>query len=342
MPKPHYVIHIGPMKTASTYVQRCLVGAAAELAAQGVYVPRELAEPNAPSVHAPVLTAARTGEIPPDMRAIFAALNRSDHKIVLLTTEHFSGLRAPAIVRLRDMIDADRVTIAYMCRRWSDRLTSACYQKIFAGGVQALPEFVARLMGGEGDMTELDYSLVWERWANVFGRDAIKIVPLSNITDIGADIFARFCTDVLNIEQVPVPPQKGRKAWATPGPQETELLRALNVLNMQRAGKSGSAMFWGLQGQRAKRDLPALFAKMDASAQTFPLDDTAFYFDALYARLEAYADRLSSDADGPQMFTRQARAATYISPDVWLRAGLLGELQAMYEDIVAAGPRVGR
>jgi hypothetical protein len=339
MTKPRYVIHIGPMKTASTYLQRCIGGAAEDLKTHDVYVPRELTNGVHLNVHNPVLNALRNKERFDKMKPKVAAVNAAGHGTVLLSSEFFVFATPERLLRLRELLGTDDVTIAYMCRRWSDRITSLCFQSVFYGHTRTLPEFAARLMAGEDDEGDLDYALVWQRWADVFGRDALKIVPFSNIVDGKADIFDRFCTDVLGITDVPEPPQMGRKAWVSSEPQEAELVRALNVIHAQHGGRVDPAMYRGFRALSKKLDLAPLFDAVAECECSFVLDDRNPSLDAVYARLEGFADRLSSTRDGAHMFTRKARKASYFGQDYLLRDGVLERLRDLYKQIVAAAEK---
>ena len=205
---PKYIIHIGPMKTGSTYLQRCIVEAAEVLAAHGIYYPRELADEKHHVVHTPILVAARNETQFEPMRAEFARLNKADHRAILLSNEYFAFLKPPAIDRLRRMIGSDDVRIVYSCRRWSDRIPSMWFQSLFSGGTQTLPEFYAQLISNQTEEQDIDYTIVWQRWADAFGRSALAIFPFSSIADSGAGVFTRFCADVLDLTGVEEPPAK--------------------------------------------------------------------------------------------------------------------------------------
>lgn len=256
---PRYVIHIGPMKTGSTYLQKCLTQARPALRRLGVLLPQDLAGPNQPIVHRRVLSALRQPQHWEEARQAFQRLNESGARTVLLTDEFLADLSAEEVARLPGLMgDVPDVRIVYAVRRWSDRLPSQWFQHVFFGGTLTLPEWLGqqlrRKTGAAGTAgaagaavapgNEVAYARVWRRWAEVFGRQGIVLFPFSTVVDAGDDPFDRFCADVLEIAP-PAVPARGQKAWTSAEPRETELARALNMLAKAQAQAQGQAQAGG-------------------------------------------------------------------------------------------------
>jgi hypothetical protein len=52
-------------------------------------------------------------------------------------------------------------------------------RQIMMGYYLTFSEFYIRLLTSPENIVDLNYSIVWERVAKVFGRDSLRIVPLS-------------------------------------------------------------------------------------------------------------------------------------------------------------------
>ncbi|MEJ0045113.1 MAG: hypothetical protein WDN04_02405 [Rhodospirillales bacterium] len=133
---------------------------------------------------------------PPQYEAVrrkFAQLNSSGYRTILLSNEFLASLGLGEIEKLRELIGAPDIRVVFFCRRWTDRIPSMCFQKIFAGGTHALPEFFVRLTGSRRSRKEFDYALVWDHWSQVFGRENLLLFPFSNFVDREQDVYQRFC-----------------------------------------------------------------------------------------------------------------------------------------------------
>ena len=333
---PHYFVHIGPMKTASSYLQNCLLDTADALLAHGVFFPRDLADPASPHVHHPVMRAVRNKDRHAAMAARFAALRQGPHDRIVITSEFLTALGPGGIRRFKQMVGPGRFTIVSMCRRWSDRFSSAWFNDIQTGGTRTLPQYTESLLAEALQSREVDYSLVWENWAEVFGRDALRIVPMSSIGDASEDVFDHFCTDILDIGAPPVPPRQGRKINPSGGPLDAELVRALNTISVEQGVAPHTSMYFGYLAARKQLDVQPLLTTIGAHQKPFVLDDDEPRLAAAFARLEAYADRL---AWGTTPFIRRTRTVQTIDA-AWLEEqGVRVRLAELQREIAAAAAR---
>ncbi len=58
-----------------------------------------------------------------------------------------------------------------------------------------------RLLNNPGQTGVINYSKVWDRFATVFGRQSLKIVPFSNLVDASVDPFDHFCRVILGLSE---------------------------------------------------------------------------------------------------------------------------------------------
>jgi hypothetical protein len=340
---PRYIVHVGPLKTASTYLQQCLTAARTELSAAGISYPVELADEHARFMHMPVFRALGRDRAE-SLRGIFAQLNASGHHTIVLSCEHLILLRPEALGALRDVTGASEIQIVYTCRRWSDRLSSLWNQTLFMGSTQSLPEFhLAMLAGGPPsyfpkwmreleDNSDVDYSVSWRAIESVFGRAALKIFPYSTIIDRGGDIFEQFCQDVLGLPQAPPTPVTGTLRWASLPTQDQEILRMLNQLYIDVHGHESDATRARFVRSRKMFDTKRIETAMEPFAAALTIDDNNIQFDRAFQNMSAYGDCVLG---GPALFERRRKPARYVQPGYLLRHGVREDLHEIYARIAA-------
>jgi len=341
MPLPRYVIHVGPTKTGSSYLQLCLADAAPALAAHGVCVPMQ--NPQARRVvHAHAYRAARSETVGDRaaVRAYFAQINAQGFHTVVLTAELMSYLKIGQLRQLRELTGAEQVEIVFAVRRWSDRVPSCWFQEIVNGCIETLPDYYTRLINTAQVNRELDYTIFLDKAASVFGRDALHLLPYSNIRDRGEDIFTRLCTDVLGLQAPPAPPSLGKSVWRTPAPETIELLRSLNTLGRQY--RVGTRIFELYRGQAGAIDTKMLFLWMSAAMGHFTIDDHAAELAPYYASLSAYADRLTGADANFEVFQRKRRAAPLVMASYQSIPGTMEAALDIFQQLCPPGARAGQ
>jgi hypothetical protein len=328
---PRYIIHVGPMKTGSTYLQKCLKAAADELEMLGIYYPREVLFKRQ-HLHMALYNKLRKGQ-EEDLKSEFIRLNESNYQTILLSCEFLSKLDHGQLSRLKAVIGVDDIEIVYVVRRWCDRIPSMWSQSLYPGGSETLPSFYIDLLNTIKDHPDIDYSILWNDIAMVFGRQNLSLFPYSTIVDHREDVFVRFCTDILRIDKVPKPKWFGTKVLGSQSVEDSEILRVLNELYFRAHGESSTQMYWQLKRFRRDKDLPATKAALALHHRTLQLDENAIHFAPIFARLESFADRLTL---GDTVFQRRARKEIYFSPNYLLEHGVYAEIQTLFAKLNAA------
>jgi hypothetical protein len=346
---PRYVIHVGPLKTASTYMQQCFTAVQPALQERGVYYPPELIDPDNKHMHMPVY-AAMVRKQSEKLRPIFARINAEGHETVVLSCEHLIFLRPEEFTQLRDLIGVPDIQIVYVVRRWSDRIASLWNQSLFMGGSQTLPEFYLGLLDGrtpeyyrktlgpKAGGYDIDYSLSWREHAAVFGRDAVRLFSYAAVTDGKSDVFERFCTDVLGMADVPTPKFLGDKRWASMPRDEAEILRALNAMYLKEHGETTVGLRNMIMWKRVPIDRAALGKAMEGETAELAIDDRAVHFDAPYARMTEFADRVvpGVGVTPGEVFERKKRQNAYAHQGWLVEPGVAEGLRALYEQMKVA------
>ena len=337
---PRYVIHIGPMKTASTYLQESLAASGEDLRREGVCYPAELLDAKHGVLHLPVYYALvrRQAET---LRPIFAKLNAEGHRIVLLSCEHLAFLPPDAFRTLKEETGASEFEIVYTCRRWSDRIGSLWNHSLFSGSAQSFHEFYFSVLAAEpliyypkrlkvaSASPDLDYSLTWDMLASVFGRDSLSIFPYSAIMDRKEDVFERFCTDVLGLAQAPPTKFAGLRRWASMTTITRELVRVLNDMHFN-ATADRSSMFTPLGRIRKQCDLIRLKQAIGEATAKVVVQDSMAQFATAFERMSRYSDRVIG---GGPLFEFSEKPVEYAQPGYMLNDGIREDYQAIYRKI---------
>ncbi len=340
---PRYIIHIGPLKTASTYIQECLTAVRLDLEAQGICYPADLLDENARFMHMPVVRALRRNQSA-SLKEVFGRLNQAGHHTILLSCEHMIFLKPEQFAALRDATGASDISVVYTCRRWSDRLASIWNQNLMMGDAQTLPEFFLSLVAGigpsympkwvreQGPGADFDYSLTWQTIEKVFGRDALTIFPYSEILDRGGDVYVQFCRDVLGLAEAPATNLTGTRRWASLGTTDQEILRVLNRLHVNEHGEQTDQVRANFMRRRKHYDTARIVEAMAPSSAEMTIDDNSVLFDAPFDNMNRYVDRV---AGADILFERRQKQARYVQAEYLLRDGVREDLHGIYAQIAA-------
>ena len=338
-----YVVHIGPMKTASTYLQQCLKAARSQLLAQGIYYAREFIAENNKFMHMRLHYALMRNRMQ-ELRQGFAALNACGAHTVVLSCEHMMFQREAGYELLRELTEGAAVDIVYFSRRWSDRYASIWNQTLLMGGSQTFPEFFMSMLSGKspnfyppkvraaGLQLDFDYAVIWRMVAQVFGRESLTIFPYSTTVDDGGDVYELFCKTVLGLADAPKVTLAGEKLWASMPTEDAELLRVLNDMHFRATGEQDAAVRGAFLKERKRIDFGGVAAAMQASLTETEIDDGAPYFDPPYGRMSEFRDRVIG---GGEVFARKRKDIRHFKSGYLLAGGVREALQSLYARVAA-------
>jgi hypothetical protein len=337
---PRYVIHIGPPKAGSKYLQSSLINLRKQLARRKISYPTTLM-PRPPS-HA-ALDLLRSGNRSPVLERAFSELNAAGHDVIVLSWEGACNLPEPALACLRDLIGSrNEVKIVYYCRSFAERVPSLWKQQIKAGRSVTLPEFCDRVCRTPIRGHEFNPSLLWKRWSTVFGRESLHLVSFNNLRDHKVDLFDHFAATFLGWAGVAQP--KRRNLHESPDAADTEMGRALNALHLANIGKdaenSRGGLFFTYMRLKPQLEFGPILEAMQHDTRTMTFDDNATAFLPVYDALMAFKDRLTNQEYGTEMFSRGVNEVSYVRQDYLLQPGVVPALQDIYR-IVHAAPVSG-
>jgi hypothetical protein len=332
---PKYVIHIGPPKAGSKYLQSSLASLRQRLARAKIFYPPTLMTEARRAAHSALDPLLRAGGPNAALEQAFATMNAADHEVIVLSWEGAYTLPVQALEYLRSLTGPqNEVAVVFYLRRFSERLPSLWKQEIKAGRTVTLPEAVVRATRHPMEGVEYNATLSWDRWANVFGRDSLNLVSLDNLREHKVDLFDHFALTFLNWKGTARPNRP--KIHESPDAVDTEMTRALNAIHRGRAGAESGNIFVAYQRLKPELDLGPIMPAMEHDTATIRIDDKAAVFQPVYQALMTYKDRLASPEYGTEMFTRGVAEVSYVRQDYLLQPGVMPAMQAIYRTVRAA------
>jgi hypothetical protein len=231
----------------------------------------------------------------------------------VFSCEAFPYLSETGLILLRDLIGRSDTKMVFYARRWSDRFFSMWSQQLKKGQFMCFPDYCASFFRKNGWHMEVDYSVLWERHATVFGRENIQLISYSNLMDRKLNIFDHFCQEVLGVAGT-LPEEKPREAANTAlSIMDAEILRVLNHIEYTRTGTIGPEPRKAFRRLRRQQgNLDKIYALMEPEEAALVIDDQAVQFDPAFANMEQFADLLVGDDPGATIFQRRSSRSRYI------------------------------
>jgi hypothetical protein len=228
---------VGPHKTGSTYLQNRLLKNRDRLRSLGWDYPefglRQFAHHRL--YHWLAGNEQAAGDI---TEAGVAALLESSPRLIL-SSEDFVYLRPDRLQRLKALLPDTAVQIVYFIRSPVDLWPSHWQELVRHGRDDTLLEYLATFAGltrvfepaGMNPIAHLT------KYADAFGKDALKLICYDNVVQQGGDIFDLFWSQCLGLADA-APPGEQRIVHPSQPLDMIEMLRSLNQLYRENNGKS--------------------------------------------------------------------------------------------------------
>lgn len=333
---PEYLVHIGPHKTGTTYLQgglRLLHGALAE---NGVVFPLEWAvSPSNPSL-LKLVEQLRAPHGRADLEPSFAALNAGPHRAVVLSAEGFSNMGPDDIAVLRELIGNNPVRIVFYCRRWCELLPSAWRETIKHGRTYSFADVVADQSRRPRASATVNFGMVLRRWVNAFGLDRVHLVSYSALVDAKEDLLRHFLETFLGLGRL----MDGADLTsvqrnASVSLEDTEILRALNELAGQRPGGTAGEVRRMFLRYREQISLDVTMAAIERHRYSIRLDDNAAPLALLHRDLyKTYGQRLVAPKPSHGLFAPAAKDVPAVNAAFRDEPGVRAELAAAHAQVI--------
>jgi hypothetical protein len=238
-PSPRLVLHVGPHKTATTYIQNNLAACRERLSKAGWIYPDDLGiTPGVPEAHHDLSYRAETyfwpGRENHHQLTGLAAKIRATGKNLLLSAEGFSMWALSQYLRLADVLGFPMVEVVYALRDPVTLLHSYWAEEVKQGMTDSFPDRIAgvtldpmrsRLLNPLSDLNPLIGS----------DRIVLHVIPYEILKAKQTDIFSHLCERVLGLGRItPKITDLANQGFPI---EQTELLRFLTLLHGK--GQSG-------------------------------------------------------------------------------------------------------
>jgi hypothetical protein len=325
---PKYVIHVGPPKTASSYLQSMLYLSRAALRTDGIIYPDDWWTIDGECTHWPVIHLLRQGRHAEVMES-FARINATDCRIVVLSCEDFDE---PTLEVLRSAIGNNSVDVVYYCRRWCERIPSAWKQAVRTGLYPTFPEHYLALTRHPRFSSAINSSLLWADIVRIFGRNSLKLVSYNNLRDKGIDLFSHFAERFLGWSGRPDVGKELLLVNPSPTTIDTEIVRALNWLDFQTVGRRRANMNIKFTLMRPALDTRVIEEAMADDMANFELSDGAEAFRQSWKEMQAYSDCLIPRAHfRARLFELGTASIPYVRSNYLLKDRATRELRSLYK-----------
>jgi hypothetical protein len=330
-----FVIHIGPHKTGSTYLQNHLTHNRAALADRGVYYPGAWTTPGIGWCHAQLAALLQQGSFD-SVAQKFAELKSAGWPRIVLSSEDLSSLGEDRLRFLAECTGAD-TEIVFFARRWGELLGSCNQEHIRQGGTKLLPEFVAGILTHPFGSDTINFSRVLDRFAHAFGTSRLRVLSFNNILKRGDDLFSYFAAKVLGVDDLPV--ISSSPAHASLSIENIELVRALNVLHAQQPGE----MPWqpnSILPAVLRSPLPCTRKAMTGSVAEILFNEFAEPFKSVYDLTVAkYHQGMDKEFELPDqlLFERRRSHLRYVDANYLMDPAVLPELSDFLAQLTGQG-----
>jgi hypothetical protein len=311
-----FVIHVGPRKTATTYLQSNLYRNRKQLLAKGWLYP--VVSLRAQNAHHQVVSSKN--EVLAGEGALFKRLKRaSDDALrknanLLISSEGFRKWSAKDFVKLGKVLGQSDIMIAYTLRDPFTMLMSVWGETVKNGRTRSFPDYAARQLKDPAKSEALN---PMGELGPILDHPKLRLAVLNYEAARASnqDIYTAFCRDILGLDGIQ-PSRDKPKNFSFPI-ELTDYLRALSD-KVDHDPKKSDMMFSRLFTACHKpEDIERIVATMKSAGEDFhetvTLDRSAAWYSDLQADLVArLGPRLHPLPSDGRLFGREViKARTY-------------------------------
>lgn len=304
------ILHCGPHKTGSTYLQYELKKEQQALAQAGWTYPKYgIVQFSQQKVYS-WLSGTLEADAEVNEESFRALL--SQHERLIISSEDFIYLSHDRLIKLRNLLLGWRIQIVLYVRSPVDLWPSHWQELVRHGWDATLLEYLANHAAwvGSVDAKIMDPCVQARKFSEIFGRDSIRLFCYENIVDAGDDLFKHFWTKILGID-TPAPVAEERRINASQPGAAIELLRSLNELYIEQRGTSPRnrilAAFQKNKGTvEALSDYAGFLSFINSKSSNILLDSRQEFFQVRERRLvHEFGERIENAESNSRLFNRK-------------------------------------
>lgn len=328
---PRYIVHIGPHKTGTTYLQVAFREVRSHFESRGILHPSQWLGDGVS--HSGLFRRLR--EMDYELRREFAAFNRSEYLDILISSEDLFDLTGSQVNYLRELIGPHPVEIVFYCRRWMELIFSGWGEKVKHGYIGTFPQHLSAYMLDPFASHTLNFRLCLDHFKDCFGIDSIRLASYSNIVDEGLDLFVHFAKTFLRWADVPE--LSLARTNASPDPFDTEIVRALYALEALLGDAHSPDLSEEYQRRKENLKIADLLKAMKVSLTTIQIAENSAGLELLHEQLfRVYGSQLVEPRNRSLLFIPKLTSCSFVGQDYLLIPGSEGLLRELYNDVRAS------
>ena len=323
-----FVVHVGPHKTGSTYLQCAFTVAVEPLRARGILYPTGCGSLQG---HFPLAGLLRTRQ-DAKLREWFDRFAETGAPTVLLSSEEFSALSRDELRTLKGLMHPADVTIVFHCRRPTEILLSGWREMVKHGITYGLPEHPSRALSDGSESETVNLLPRLSRIASVFGAESLRLVPYNDLIAGNVNLFQHFCARFLDWPDAAAPTI--RRMNRSLSAQDAEFLRMMNVLDGRRPGHPAQRLYARFVAHRPSIDLTSILGAMQGHLVTLSLDETRAPFQGWHNRVrDRFGDALTDPTEQGTLYPPIQSDLTYVRTDYLAEPGVPDRLRELHAQI---------
>jgi hypothetical protein len=303
------LIHIGPQKTGTTYLQTRLFRLRKRLARDGIVwhlcTSADLGRKGKPRPRVgktsdllDILADGRTEGFAQEVAQLRAAGTRC----LVISAEGLSKLQPPKFAPLREILAPDQVEIYIYLRRWSERLPSSWWQQVAGGLSTPFADWLQAKIDDARRDPIVNQSILWRRWGKMFGRETVNILSYDAMRAAKMDLADDFLRNRIGWQgKMELRSEPPREAHVRPTPLKVEAIRALNALaqeqGVQLTSRQRHHMYDSLDDAMMRR----VAAVTEGEVTQLELDDAGPLFAIAREKMAPWKDRLATKSLFPDL-----------------------------------------
>ena len=222
--KKKLILHIGPHKTGSTFIQKSLVKNEAKLKEASFLYPKKRRE-FSHGHHALAKAFQENDKIFID--SFLSEMERSSEDVII-SSEDFDRLTSDQVRVLKEVLVSYDVTVVYFKRRFDSLLFSNLQEDIKQGGCKTYVEFLFSHLLNPLSSKILNHRIVLDSYSECFGKDNVIIFDYDQIVNSGANLFIAFMDGLqISIDKLAINNKKFNESLSL---EIVEILRTLNCI----------------------------------------------------------------------------------------------------------------
>tara|TARA_R110002126_G_scaffold243700_1_gene387102 strand:+ start:19825 stop:20832 length:1008 start_codon:yes stop_codon:yes gene_type:complete len=312
------VFHIGPHKTASSYIQKSLSDNFEFLRSKGVLYPKRWRDFlwGHHSLVTDIMNFENRNEVVSDL-VDFLNEEFKQFNTVVFSSENFEYWTAEQIQSL-NAVNNMEIEIVYYVRKHSGLAFSAWQENIKHGSTKSFSEFLFKHFSQPFTSTLFNYLLVLKKFSDNLPNAKLNIVVYDNLLKEKIDIAEHFFSNVLDINFSQNRMDKVNTALSS---IDIEIIRVLNATYGFRGIKGSDYIRNKFIKNKSlyKEELSILKISSSDFVEEISFNDNMFVSNTIYKNLmEKFSEYCVNSAEEALFIENGAKEYNVISSDIWL------------------------